>query len=563
MKEIIVNLLAKNILTSKEEIEKNLEVPKDSNLGDYAFPCFILSRELKKNPAQIASEIVSKIKLIKGLEKVNSSGPYINFFLDRNLSAKSILSEIIKRRHKYGSFRENEKAVIEFPSPNTNKPLHIGHARNIILGQAISNLLNFAGNKVKITNLNNDRGIHICKSILAYQKFGGTDNPKKACKKSDHFVGDYYVKFAKEAQNNPDLEEEAQECLKLWEKGDKKVRVLWKKMNDWAFSGFKETYQKFNLQIDKEYYESEIYKQGKKLINTYLKKGLFRKKEDGAIYVDLKEDNLGEKVVLRADGTSIYITQDLYLALLKMKQFKFSKSIYISATEQVHHFKVLFSILKKLGFAWSDRLYHLPYGLVNLESGRMKSREGTVVDSDDLIAELHRLAFEELNARYPALSEDEKNARAEVIALSALRYYFLKVERIKDLVFKPEESIKFEGDTGPYLIYTYARAKSILRKAKYKSKTLPEISNLTDKEKKLIIQLGKFSELTKQAYDTLSPNIIANYAFHLSQIFNEFYHSNQIIGSKKEKLGLLLTDAFSQVLKNSLSILNIETLEKM
>ncbi len=560
MKEHIANLLSKQVKLSKEEIEKLIEVPKNSEQGDFAFPCFVLAKEIKKSPVEIAKELVNKIKTGKEFEKIESKGPYVNFFLNKNLLAQETLSKIIKEKDKYGSKNIKEKVIIEFPSPNTNKPLHIGHARNIILGQSISKILEFLGNKVIISNLNNDRGIHICKSMLAYDKYGKGTTPEKSGKKSDHFIGDYYVKFAQEAKNNPNLEEGAQEYLRKWEQGDKKIVYLWKKMNSWAFKGFNETYKRFDLKINKNYYESKIYMEGKDIVLSGLNKGVFNKKEDGAIFVDLSNKGLGEKILLRADGTSIYITQDIYLASLKHKEFSFDKSIYVSASEQNNHFRTLFSILKLLGYKWADKLYHLSYGMVNLESGRMKSREGNVVDSDDLIDELEELAREEIRKR-ERISKEEIKQRTKVIAMSALRYYFLKVDRNKDIVFKPEESIIFEGNTGPYLLYSYARAKSILKKAKSKGKL--EIKDLSNVEKILLSKLSNFPEIVIHSYNQLSPNLIANYAYELSQIFNEFYHSSQVIGSEQEKFRLSLVEGFSQVLKNALYLLGIPVIEKM
>ncbi len=561
MKDKISLLLSSLVPLKKEEIEKLIEIPKNLDLGDYAFPCFILAKKLKKNPAQIAEEISKKIKS-QNFEKIKSIGPYINFSIDRKLIASQVLKKILKEKDKYGSHDVKGKVVLEFPSPNTNKPLHIGHARNIILGQSVKKILEFYGGNVKIVNLNNDRGIHICKSMVAYAKFGKADSPQKAKKKSDHFIGDYYVLFSQKAKENPSLEKEAQDCLQRWESRDKKITALWKKMNSWAFSGFKETYKKFGYKASKEYFESKIYKEGKNIINKGLKNGILKKKEDGAVFADLKDEGLGEKILLRADGTSIYITQDLYLALLRYKELSFDKSIYVSASEQNHHFKTLFAILKLLGFKWASRLYHLNYGMVNLESGRMKSREGNVVDADDLIAEMEYLALKELDSRYKDLLKKEKLMRAEAIAMAALRYYFLKIDRAKDIIFKPEESISFEGDTGSYLLYTYARARSILRKADYKPKKF-EIKKINDKEKALIISLSAFPEIAEHAYSELNPSLIAHYSYNISQMFNEFYHSSQVIGSQEENFRLTLVSAFAYVLKNALSLLGIQVIEKM
>lgn len=562
MNQEIIKQLFKHLSINKQQLNSLIEIPPSPELGDYAFPCFTLAKTMKKSPNEIAQELAKKITS-KEFEKVEAKGSYVNFFLNKQKIAEQTISKILKEKNKYGSQKIKESSLVETPGPNTNKPLHIGHARNIILAQSLQKLLQFVGNNVKIVNINNDRGIHVCKSMLAYDKFGKNETPESQRKKSDHFVGDFYVKFAQEVRNNPSLEQEVQEYLKKWEQGDKKVLATWKKMNTWAFQGFKETYKKFNLKIDKEYYESKTYKQGKEIVFEQFRKGNVKKKEDGAFYVDLSSQGLGEKVLLRADRTSIYITQDLYLAVQRKKEFKFDKMFYVVANEQIYHFNTLFTLLKLFGYKWANKLVHYNYGLVHLESGRMKSREGTVVDSDDLIAELESLAWKEIETRFPEINRKEKESRAEKIALAALRYYFLKVERGKDMLFKPEESINFEGNTGPYLLYAYARAKSILRKANYKKKTKLKIPELEPSEKILLTQLASFPETVAKAHEALAPNLIANYAHQLSQTFNEFYHSNKVIGSENEDFRLALVDAFSQVLKNSLNLLAIETLENM
>ncbi len=562
MKDLVVVSLAKVVNLQKEEISNLIETPPSQELGDYAFPCFVLVKIYKKNPNEIAQEIARKIKS-KYFEKIEVKGPYINFFIDKKILAETILKKIIKEKDDFGKRKIKEKVVIESPGPNTNKPLHIGHARNIILAQSIKKILEFYGGEVKLSDIINDRGMHICKSMLAYEKFGENLTPEKVKKKSDHFVGDFYVKYSEEEKKNPQIKEEVEECLRKWESNDKKTLSLWKKMNSWALKGFGETYKKFDLKIDKTYFESKVYKDGKKIVLEQLKKEKLKKKQDGAIYADLKTKGLGEKIVLRTDGTSIYITQDIGLAVLRKKEMKFDRMIYVVANEQDYHFQALFEILKMFGYKWANKLRHLSYGLVHLESGRMKSREGTVVDSDDLISELQNLALKEINKRFPELSEKEKSHRAESIAMSALRYYFLKVEKEKDITFKPEESISFEGNTGPYLLYTYARAKSILRKANYKQKNKFTIPDLDNSEKALIFQLNLFPEIVVKASSLLSPNLIANYAYQLSQTFNEFYHKEKVIGSEKEAFRLALVSVFSKVLKNSLALLYISTIENM
>ena len=563
MRDFIASLLSGPTGLKKVEILNLIEIPPSSELGDFAFPCFSLSKKLRESPVEIAKDLAEKIKPTREIEKIAATGPYINFFINSKKLAESVIKKIQKKRENYGKLRINEKILIESPGPNTNKPLHIGHARNIILAQSIKNIMEFAGSKARIINIVNDRGVHICKSMLAYEKFGKNQTPEKAKIKSDHFVGDFYVKFSQELSKNPALESEIQECLKKWELGDKKTLAIWKKMNSWALNGFKETYKKFDLKIDKEYFESKFFKEGKDLILEQLKKGNLKQKSDGAIYADLSKENLGEKILLRADKTSIYITQDIYLAILRHKEFNFDKLIYVVANEQEHHFKILFSLLKLFGYSWADKLFHLNYGLVHLESGRMKSREGNVVDSDDLIENLESLAGKEIESRHKDLQEKEKKLRAKAIAMSSLRYYFLKIDRIKDMVFKPEESINFEGNTGPYLLYTYARARSVLRKANYDKKKSFQIFNISSLEKSLILQLAIFPDLISRAYKNLAPNILANHVYQIAQIFNESYHTEKIINSKEEQFRLALVDSFTIVLKIALNLLNIKVIEKM
>ncbi len=565
MKEKISQILVKFTDLKKEEILNLIEVPPSPELGDYAFPCFVLAKKFKKNPNEIAEELADKILQKKDqrkeIEKIQPIGPYLNFFINQEILAENTLKEILAKKDKYGSQNNKQKIIIESPGPNTNKPLHIGHVRNIVLAQSLQQILKFSGNDVKLVDIINDRGAHICKSMIAYQKFGKGNSPEKAKQKPDHFVGDYYVKFAKEAEKNPALKEEVQLCLEKWEAGDKDVLALWKKMNDWALKGLRETYKKLNLVIDRSYYESEIYKGGKKIILDALKNGYAKRKQDGAVFVDLGNP-LGEKILLRANGTSVYITQDIYLAVLRKKESNFDRAIYVVANEQDYHFKVLFKILKELGYNWADKLYHLSYGMVNLESGKMKSREGNVIDADDLIEEIKALTLHEIENRYKNLSKKEKEKRANAILFAAIRYYLLKIDKTKDILFMPEAAISFEGNTGPYLLYSYARAKSILRKANYK-KSAYKVSDVTDKEKLLIKTIANFSEVVSQAYQNLAPNLITNYAHQLCQQFNELYHSEKIIGSENQDFKLALVSAFSQVLKNSLALLKIETLEEM
>jgi arginyl-tRNA synthetase len=428
------------------------------------------------------------------------------------------------------------------------------------IGESVSRLLEFNGNKVIRANLNNDRGIHICKSMAAYKLYGERKTPNTAKKKSDHFVGDYYVMFNKKSKTNAKLEIESHRLLQKWEEGDEHVINLWKKMNKWALDGFQETYYKFQIKHDVEFFESQIYTKGKEIVEQGIKDKIFIKKDDGLVFADLKKEGLGEKVLLRPDGTSIYMTQDLYLAKLKKEQYKVDKSIYVVGNEQNHHFNVLFTILKKLGFD-SNELKHLSYGMVNLPEGKMKSREGTVVDADDLIDEIQKLIKKELKSRYK-LSQSELEERSLKITLAAIKYILLRVDTKKDMVFNPKESIDFEGETGSYLLYSYARASSILSKLKNKKQD-SSFKEIEDKEVALVKKLQEFKTVVPKSINELNPSYIANYSYQLAKLFNEFYHACPVIGSEKEAFRIDLVICFIQVLNSSLKLLGIEPLEKM
>jgi arginyl-tRNA synthetase len=562
-KEKIIDILKKETKLS----EINLEIPPNSELGDYAFPCFVLAKQLKKNPVQIAKEIALKIKPDKILKEVKAVGPYLNFFVNKEKLSEDILGRIFSEKDKFGIQKKTgKKILVEYPGPNTNKPLHLGHVRNICLGYSLSRILEFNGNEVVHVNINNDRGVHICKSMLAYKKWGKNDTPEKSKMKSDFFVGKYYVLYAQHEKDHPELEEEVQKMLELWEKGDKETIALWKKMNKWAFDGFKETYRRFGLKFEKEYYESETYKNGKDIVLDGLKKGLFFKKDDGSIAVDLNNKGLNEKVLLRANGTTVYVTQDLYLAKLKYEDFKYDKSIYVVATEQNHHFKVLFEILKLLKFPFAEKCYHFAYGMVNLTSGKMKSREGTVVDADNLIDEVAELASEETEKRNKEISAKELKERADKIAMGAIRFYILRYDPMKDILFDPKESISFEGETGPYLQYTYARINSILDKNEDKIKSDADVSLLNQKEEiELVKLLGNFNDVVRKAGEDYRINAVARYLLDLAQSFNNFYHVHPVLKADEDvkKARLFLIKCVQQVIKNGLYLLGIDTLERM
>jgi len=567
MKEQIVSALANELKDhlKPDDINRAVEIPPSDDLGDYAFPCFSLSRLLRKNPAQIAADLKAKIGpddgLVKSGVRVESTGGYLNFFIDKRQLAESTLRQCADA--SFGRGAAAGRVVVEFASPNTNKPLHLGHLRNMSIGDSVARILAHCGCEVFRTSINNDRGVHICKSMLAYERCGGAATPEKPRIKSDHFVGNYYVMFNDKSSRDPSWNDDAQAMLKKWEDGDPATIELWKRMNGWALSGFRETYRLFGISFDKEYYESEIYKDGKEIVKDGLERGIFYKRDDGAVVVDLEDEKLGDKVLLRPDGTSVYIVQDLYLALLKDRDFGYDRSIYVVGNEQDYHFAVLIAIFKKLGHGVAGKMKHLSYGMVELPEGKMKSREGTVVDADDLIRETKELAKQEVAARYE-LSEEMIEDRSLKIALAAIKYQLLKIDTAKNMVFDPKKAISFEGDTGPYLLYSYARASSIIRKAGAQQQPVIP-AGLEAAEIRLIKKIAFFPAAVKSAHDRLSPSIVANYAFDLAQVFNEFYHAHQVIGScgDVEIFRVNMVAAFRVTIGKCLTLLGIEPIEEM
>lgn len=564
-KRTIAEVLEKYISDlSIEEIESSIEIPPSEFDFTYAFPCFKLSKFFKEAPNQIAQKLLDKIIQPKFIEKIEVAGPYLNF----KINPKYILESIFELKSDYGRKGEilksgfKSRVVIEYPSPNTNKPLHFGHVRNLVLGKSLSNLLQYKGHKVFQVNLNNNRGIHICKSMLAYKKWGNNRQPDK---KGDHFVGDYYVLYSKRVKEEKDLAREAQDLLISWEAGDQDTLDLWNKMNKWAITGFRETYAKFHVKFDKEYYESDLYLSGKEKILDGLNRGIFETTEDGAVIARLKDKyNLEDKILIRSDGTSIYITQDIYLAYKKKEDFNYDRSIYVVADEQIQHFKWLFAILDMLGFKEDN--FHLSYGMIDLPSGKMKSREGTIVDADDVIEEVENLAFKEVNKRYPTLTDNEKNNRAKKISLAAIIFYILKYSYVKGFIFKPDESISFEGETGPYIQYCYARIASIILKTKQDIDLKIDWQLLHhEKERFLVKQLSYFPEIVEIAEKTYNIHLIPQYLLTLCQGFNSFYSVCQVISDDKEleKARLLLIRCVQIVIKIGLDILGIDTLNQM
>tara|TARA_R110000737_G_scaffold96790_1_gene130855 strand:- start:315 stop:2096 length:1782 start_codon:yes stop_codon:yes gene_type:complete len=557
--------------------------------GDITIVVFPMLRVVKGNPVQIGEQIgaylqehveeVLAYNVIKGfLNIVIDDVFYLNFF------------NTIKETPHFGFVEESKEAVmVEYSSPNTNKPLHLGHIRNNLLGYSVAEILKASGKKVYKTQIINDRGIHICKSMVAWQKFGNGETPASTGLKGDKLVGNYYVAFDKTykkqiahlvaegtdqkvAEKEAPILQEAQEMLLKWEAGEPETVDLWKTMNGWVYKGFEVTYKNLGVDFDTMYYESDTYLLGKDVVEEGLKKGVFFKKEDGSVWIDLTEDGLDEKIVLRSDGTAVYMTQDIGTAIQRVKDHPdVNGMVYTVGNEQDYHFKVLFLILKKLGFLWSNKLHHLSYGMVDLPSGKMKSREGTVVDADDLMADMTQTAAtisEELG-KLEEYNEEEKQSLYKMIGLGALKYYILKVDPKKRILFDPEESVDFQGNTGPFIQYTYARIQSILRKAESMGIDISndaKISELHGKEKELIKQLQLFPDTIQLAADNYSPALIANYTYDLVKEFNSFYQQVSILGESNEEKRVLrvqLSSKVAEVIKDAFKLLGIEVPERM
>lgn len=585
-------------LTAEEAKAENLNVvtPPNPEMGDLGIPLFVFAKTLRMAPPQIASAVVQKIdSKVAGIGEFVAVGPYINVKLDKAGSAEPILRSISEQKDNYGSFNsegkkpfEGRRVMIEYSSPNTNKPLHLGHLRNDALGESVSRILKMAGAEVYKVDLINNRGVHICKSMLAYKLFheANGDTPEKLGMKGDHFVGQCYIEFdrylkgekGKPETAHPEAAQQAEDMLIQWEKGDPEVRALWQKMNDWTLEGVKETYKRTGVSFDKLYFESETYLKGKDEILKGLEKGVFFKAEDGSVRIDVtdvvgkgKDEDVHEKVLLRKDGTSVYITQDIGTAISRHNDWPFNQLVYVVASEQNYHFKILFHILKKLGFDWADRLYHLSYGLVNLPSGRMKSREGTIVDADDLIDSLHADALEAIKQRGRDEQVGNADDVAEKVALGALHYYLLQATPIKDMLFNPEESLSFNGNTGPYLQYMGARINSILAKAAESGLKADNSSDavalLTAPEEwELIKQLGDFPAAVEKSAENLDPSVMTAYLYETSKLFSRFYQQCSIMNAEDKKLSgarLYLAECTLTVIKNALNLVLVPYLERM
>jgi len=551
---------------SLEEIESLIEIPPPNINFSYAFPVYRLSKIEKKNPNEIAQALVKEFTIPEFIDQIEAIGPYLNFKLKPSI----VLENIFELKNDYGRIYEvlgemgkkPLRIVIEFPSANTNHPLHLGHVRNILIGTSISNLLLYKKQEVFEVNLRNDRGIHICRSMLAYKKWGNNQEPTK---KPDHFVGDFYTKYSEMAQKDENLINEAYALLRLWEAEDPETRILWEKMRNWVLEGFKDTFKNFGLKFIKEYNESEIYTKGRKIILENLEKGIFKKTEDGAVYADLEEEyKIPNIILLRSDGTSLYVTQDIYLAYLKKQDFNYDMSLYVVANEQNLYFKQLFAALEMIGFKEDN--VHLSYGMISLPEGRMKSREGTIVEADEIVEEVLELAYREVDKRYPNISEEEKKSRANIIGMGALTFFFLKFNLKSDFVFNPKESISFEGETGPYIQYCFARIESIISKSKAKIDLEINWDLLNhETEINLIKQLNYFPEIIEQAAQKYDIHLIPQYLLTLCQTFNTFYSKCPVISEDKqlERARLLLIKCVQINIKIGLKILGIETLDRM
>ncbi len=558
----------------------------EGNLTLVVFPFLKMS---KKAPEATAEEIgqylkdhcpaVSGYNVVKGFLNLSIGG---NAWID-------VLKEIDANPH-YGEKPVTEKSplvMIEYSSPNTNKPLHLGHVRNNLLGWSLAQIMTANGNKVVKTNIVNDRGIHICKSMLAWLKWGNGETPESSGKKGDHLIGDYYVAFDKhyreevkelmakgmseeEAKNEAPLIKEAHEMLVKWEQNDPEVRALWRKMNEWVYAGFDETYKALGVGFDKIYYESDTYLEGKEKVEEGLAKGLFYRRDDGSVWADLTGEGLDEKLLLRSDGTSVYMTQDIGTAKLRFQDYPIDQMIYVVGNEQNYHFQVLSILLDKLGFKWGKDLVHFSYGMVELPNGKMKSREGTVVDADDLMQLMvdDALKTSQELGKFTDMSDEERKEIARIVGMGALKYFILKVDARKNMLFNPEESIDFNGNTGPFIQYTYARIRSILRKAEAEglvAKADADIA-LNEKEIALIQKMSEYGAAVAQAGKDYSPSGIANYCYELTKAFNQFYHDYSILGAETQELKqmrLALAKNVAKTIKNGMSLLGIEVPERM
>jgi arginyl-tRNA synthetase len=558
-----------------------LGFPPNTKLGHFAVGCFALAKQFRNSPAEIAGHVADNIEPDDVIEQANAAGPYINLKIKHDRLFGDLCGHIIQLDSRYGSsdMGQGKRAMVEYLAPNTNKPLHLGHLRNGALGMAVSNMFAATGHRVVKANLVNDRGVHICKSMLAWQRWGNGTTPESENEKGDHFVGKYYVRYAREAENDETLENEIQQLLQNWEAGDPETIALWKMMNSWVYDGFDQTYRRFGLKFDAFYYESDTYKLGKDIIQQGLKKNVFSIDPSGNTVFFLPEEEfsrdkngeLKRVTVLRADDTSLYISQDIGTAILKITDHNLDYSIYVVGSEQEHHFKCLFAILHALGYEWARNCHHLSYGMVYLPEGKMKSREGKIVDADDLITAMITLAEAEIRRRDPeaGLTDAEVKNRAAKIGVGAVKFYLLRVRPAQSINFDPAESISFDGFTGPYCQYAYARICGILEKAKSRQRTLqdPDFSLLGNTEEVQLLQkLIEFPQEVEIAVEDLNPSKIAGHVFNTAKAFNQFYNKHPVLKAENEQFvdaRLALIKATAVVLKNGLNLLGVEVLENM
>lgn len=552
-----------------------VQTPPNPAMGDIAFPLFSYAKAFRMGPLQLAQEVKSRIEQNpeRPAGELLLAGPYLNIKINTATLANDLKQEIEIKRDAYGhgSSCSGKRIMIEFSCPNTNKPLHLGHMRNDSIGESVAAILKANGADVRKVNLINNRGIHICKSMLAYQKFGKGTTPESTGIKGDHFVGEYYVKFAQWEREDPLAIEQAQTMLKKWEDGDPETVALWEQMNTWTLEGLAQSYERMGISFDAYYYESETYKLGKDKVIKGLEDGIFYREEDGSIWVDLAEIKLDKKVLLRKDGTSLYLTQDIGTAISRHEDWQFDSLVYVVASEQQYHFKVLFHVLERLGYSWAKDLYHLSYGMVNLPEGKMKSREGTVVDADDLVEQLTMFAREEIKEKNREDQVGDVEQTSLAIALGALNYYLLQVTPSKDMIFNPAESISFNGNTGPYLQYMGARISSMLRKyeevaSQYQSIAFDSELLVLEDERELIKMLAAFPGEVERAGAGYDPSVITSYLYEVSKRFSRWYHDNQVLKAATPALvvaRVTLSDMVLQVLKNAFALVGIPFLETM
>lgn len=538
-------------------------------VGDLGFGCFPLAKVLRRSPKEIAERLAEAIELEPPFREARAVGPYLNLFLDRGALLGTLCRETLEAADGYGQAagEGGHRIVLEFSSPNTNKPQHLGHIRNNLLGMALARILAAAGNDVVKVNLINDRGVHICKSMLAYQRWGEGATPESTGTKGDHFVGEWYVRFAQEAEKDETLEAQAQELLVRWEQGDPEVVELWKTMNGWVYDGFAETYRRLGVEFDRVYHESETYRYGREIVLEALEQGHCDRLDDGAVQIDLTDAKLDTKILLRRDGTSVYITQDLGTAVRRVEELGPDRLYYVVGSEQIYHFNVLFAALDRFGYEWATSCRHITYGMVYLPEGKMKSREGKVVDADALLDELEALSAAAIREKHGDIPADELATRTRQIALGAIGFYLLTVNLEKDIHFDPAASVSFEGDTGPYIQYAHTRICGILRKAAEQAVGEPDFAQLgNDDEIRLGLLLVGFPAAVRDAAESCNPAKLATHVLDVARAFATFYHDNPVLQADTEGLvaaRLELIKATQIVLRNGLALLGIEAPERM